>query len=135
MLACVTGQVGYVVSGMRFNKETRIEDTLSHTKTIVEPLACSRRQNIWLFSGLFPANTPHLVLLSEGETRRWDHIVFGQWSYFIAQLQQKVKQEEQLFRQWKANHEKQLMQVIRCMWLESCNAFFEGNDSRAKSSR
>lgn len=34
----LTGQVGYVVSGMRSTKEARVGDTLFHTKTIVEPL-------------------------------------------------------------------------------------------------
>lgn len=34
----LTGQVGYVVSGMRSTKEARIGDTLYHTKSIIEPL-------------------------------------------------------------------------------------------------
>lgn len=33
-----TGQVGYVVTGMRSTKEARIGDTLYHNRTIVEPL-------------------------------------------------------------------------------------------------
>lgn len=33
-----TGQVGYVVSGMRSTKEARIGDTLFHVKSTVEPL-------------------------------------------------------------------------------------------------
>ncbi|KAJ0535663.1 putative protein-synthesizing GTPase [Helianthus annuus] len=34
----LTGQVGYVVSGMRSTKEARVGDTLFHTRTTVEPL-------------------------------------------------------------------------------------------------
>lgn len=34
----LTGQVGYVVSGMRSTKEARVGDTLHHSKSIVEPL-------------------------------------------------------------------------------------------------
>lgn len=33
-----TGQVGYVVSGMRSTKEARIGDTLFHVRSVVEPL-------------------------------------------------------------------------------------------------
>ncbi|KAL6135668.1 hypothetical protein ACLB2K_067895 [Fragaria x ananassa] len=41
-----TGQVGYVVSGMRSTKEARIGDTLHHNKTIVQPLSGFKLQNI-----------------------------------------------------------------------------------------
>ncbi|KAL6960727.1 hypothetical protein U1Q18_038490 [Sarracenia purpurea var. burkii] len=34
----LTGQVGYVVSGMRSTKEARVGDTLFHSRSIVEPL-------------------------------------------------------------------------------------------------
>ena len=34
----LTGQVGYVVSGMRSTKEARIGDTLYHTRSTIEPL-------------------------------------------------------------------------------------------------
>lgn len=34
----LTGQVGYVVSGMRSTKEARVGDTLFHTRSVVEPL-------------------------------------------------------------------------------------------------
>ncbi|RVW71658.1 Translation factor GUF1-like, mitochondrial [Vitis vinifera] len=34
----LTGQVGYVVSGMRSTKEARVGDTLHHNKSIIEPL-------------------------------------------------------------------------------------------------
>ncbi|GKE87895.1 translation factor GUF1 homolog, mitochondrial [Tanacetum coccineum] len=52
----LTGQVGYVVSGMRSTKEARIGDTLSHTKTVVEPLAGFKEAKHMVFSGLFPAD-------------------------------------------------------------------------------
>lgn len=34
----LTGQVGYIVSGMRSTKEARVGDTLHHTRTVVQPL-------------------------------------------------------------------------------------------------
>lgn len=34
----LTGQVGYVVSGMRSTKEARVGDTLHHNRSVVEPL-------------------------------------------------------------------------------------------------
>lgn len=34
----LTGQVGYVVSGMRSTKEARVGDTLFHTRSAIEPL-------------------------------------------------------------------------------------------------
>lgn len=34
----LTGQVGYVVSGMRSTKEARVGDTLYHSRSVVEPL-------------------------------------------------------------------------------------------------
>ncbi|GKC44760.1 translation factor GUF1 homolog, mitochondrial isoform X1, partial [Tanacetum coccineum] len=52
----LTGQVGYIVSGMRSTKEARIGDTLSHTKTVVEPLAGFKEAKHMVFSGLFPAD-------------------------------------------------------------------------------
>lgn len=34
----LTGQVGFMVSGMRSTKEARIGDTLHHTRTVIQPL-------------------------------------------------------------------------------------------------
>ncbi|XP_050381503.1 translation factor GUF1 homolog, mitochondrial [Argentina anserina] len=51
-----TGQVGYVVSGMRSTKEARIGDTLHHNKTIVQPLSGFKPAKHMVFSGLYPAD-------------------------------------------------------------------------------
>ncbi|KAI5341019.1 hypothetical protein L3X38_020293 [Prunus dulcis] len=51
-----TGQVGYVVTGMRSTKEARIGDTLYHNRTIVEPLPGFKPAKHMVFSGLYPAD-------------------------------------------------------------------------------
>ncbi|GMH05138.1 hypothetical protein Nepgr_006978 [Nepenthes gracilis] len=51
-----SGQVGYVVSGMRSTKETRIGDTLYHTSTTVEALPGFKPAKHMVFSGLYPAD-------------------------------------------------------------------------------
>ncbi|CAN1248653.1 Translation factor GUF1 homolog, mitochondrial [Linum perenne] len=54
----LTGQVGYVVTGMRSTKEARIGDTLFHTKSILKPLpVCLSQLLIFLPSFLvsFPS--------------------------------------------------------------------------------
>ncbi|KAK9925117.1 hypothetical protein M0R45_033456 [Rubus argutus] len=51
-----TGQVGYVVSGMRSTKEARIGDTLHHSKSIVLPLSGFKPAKHMVFSGLYPAD-------------------------------------------------------------------------------
>ncbi|KAF3341578.1 translation factor GUF1 [Carex littledalei] len=51
-----TGQVGYVVSGMRSTKEARIGDTLFHVKSTVEPLPGFKPAKHMVFSGLYPAD-------------------------------------------------------------------------------
>ncbi|KAJ4973045.1 hypothetical protein NE237_006219 [Protea cynaroides] len=52
----LTGQVGYVVSGMRSTKEARVGDTLHHTRKVVEPLAGFKPAKHMVFSGLYPAD-------------------------------------------------------------------------------
>ncbi|XP_078432204.1 small GTP-binding protein [Wolffia australiana] len=51
-----TGQVGYVVSGMRSTKEARVGDTLHHAKSSVEPLRGFKPAKHMVFSGLYPAD-------------------------------------------------------------------------------
>ncbi|KAJ6793222.1 translation factor GUF1-like protein, mitochondrial isoform X2 [Iris pallida] len=51
-----TGQVGYVVSGMRSTKEARIGDTLHHAKSIVAPLPGFKPVKHMVFSGMYPAD-------------------------------------------------------------------------------
>ncbi|KAM7251460.1 hypothetical protein ACFE04_023343 [Oxalis oulophora] len=52
----LTGQVGYVVSGMRSTKEARIGDTLHHNKISVKPLPGFKPAKHMVFSGLYPAD-------------------------------------------------------------------------------
>uniref|UniRef100_A0A7C8ZGV1 Translation factor GUF1 homolog, mitochondrial n=1 Tax=Opuntia streptacantha TaxID=393608 RepID=A0A7C8ZGV1_OPUST len=51
-----TGQVGYVVSGMRSTKEARVGDTLHHVRSVVEPLPGFKPVKHMVFSGLYPAD-------------------------------------------------------------------------------
>ncbi|KAK1281809.1 hypothetical protein QJS10_CPB22g00898 [Acorus calamus] len=51
-----TGQVGYVVSGIRSTKEARVGDTLYHARSIVEPLPGFKPAKHMVFSGLYPAD-------------------------------------------------------------------------------
>ncbi|PNY09144.1 translation factor GUF1 chloroplastic-like, partial [Trifolium pratense] len=53
-----TGQVGYVISGMRSTKEARIGDTIYHTRSTVDvvPLPGFKPAKHMVFSGLFPAD-------------------------------------------------------------------------------
>ncbi|XP_057755250.1 translation factor GUF1 homolog, mitochondrial [Arachis stenosperma] len=52
----LTGQVGYVVSGMRSTKEARVGDTIYHTRNTVEPLPGFKPAKHMVFSGLYPAD-------------------------------------------------------------------------------
>lgn len=52
----LTGQVGYIVSGMRSTKEARVGDTLYHTRQTVDPLPGFKPAKHMVFSGLFPAD-------------------------------------------------------------------------------
>lgn len=51
-----TGQVGYVVSGMRSTKEARVGDTLYHTRSSIDPLPGFKPVKHMVFSGLYPAD-------------------------------------------------------------------------------
>ncbi|KAK7340510.1 hypothetical protein VNO77_21216 [Canavalia gladiata] len=52
----LTGQVGYVVSGMRSTKEARVGDTIYHSRSAVEPLPGFKPAKHMVFSGLYPAD-------------------------------------------------------------------------------
>ncbi|CAN6456027.1 unnamed protein product [Victoria cruziana] len=52
----LTGQVGYLVSGMRTTKEARVGDTLFHARSIVEPLPGFKPAKHMVFAGLYPAD-------------------------------------------------------------------------------
>ncbi|KAF7115436.1 hypothetical protein RHSIM_RhsimUnG0056000 [Rhododendron simsii] len=50
----LTGQVGYVVSGMRSTKETHVGDTLHQSWSIAEPLPGFKPVEHMVFSGVYP---------------------------------------------------------------------------------
>ncbi|XP_057541000.1 translation factor GUF1 homolog, mitochondrial isoform X2 [Amaranthus tricolor] len=52
----LTGQVGYMVSGMRSTKEARVGDTLFHVRSVVEPLPGFKPAKHMVFSGMYPAD-------------------------------------------------------------------------------
>lgn len=60
----LTGQVGYVVTGMRSTKEARVGDTLHHAKSIVVPLPGFKPAKHMVFSGLYPADGSDFDALS-----------------------------------------------------------------------
>ncbi|CAL5191225.1 unnamed protein product [Lathyrus oleraceus] len=61
-----TGQVGYVISGMRSTKEARIGDTIYHSRSAMdmEPLPGFKAAKHMVFSGLFPADGSDFELLN-----------------------------------------------------------------------
>ncbi|XP_031505444.1 translation factor GUF1 homolog, mitochondrial [Nymphaea colorata] len=52
----LTGQVGYLVSGMRTTKEARVGDTLFHARSVVQPLPGFKPAKHMVFAGLYPAD-------------------------------------------------------------------------------
>ncbi|KAI4339567.1 hypothetical protein MLD38_024495 [Melastoma candidum] len=52
----LTGQVGYIVSGMRSTKDARVGDTLHHTRSTVQALPGFKPAKHMVFSGLYPAD-------------------------------------------------------------------------------
>ncbi|KAL3624163.1 hypothetical protein CASFOL_032979 [Castilleja foliolosa] len=60
----LTGQVGYVVSGMRTTKEARVGDTLYHARSTVEPLPGFKPVKHMVFSGVYPADGSDFEALS-----------------------------------------------------------------------
>ncbi|KAG7548585.1 Transcription factor GTP-binding domain [Arabidopsis suecica] len=60
----LTGQVGYIVTGMRTTKEARIGDTIYRTKTTVEPLPGFKPVRHMVFSGVYPADGSDFEALS-----------------------------------------------------------------------
>ncbi|XP_073014009.1 translation factor GUF1 homolog, mitochondrial [Typha latifolia] len=64
-----TGQVGYVVSGMRSTREARVGDTLHRAKSIVNPLPGFKPAKHMVFSGLYPADGSDFDALSHAIER------------------------------------------------------------------
>jgi elongation factor 4 len=63
--ALYTGQVGYIIGGMRSTKEARVGDTLYHEGTQVEPLPGFKPAKPMVFAGLYPADGETLDRLTD----------------------------------------------------------------------
>jgi elongation factor 4 len=57
MPALYTGQVGFLISGMKTVREARVGDTLCHTSKIVEPLPGFKPAKSMVFAGIYPVDT------------------------------------------------------------------------------
>ncbi|CAM6084063.1 unnamed protein product [Calypogeia fissa] len=65
----LTGQVGYVVTGMRTTKEARVGDTLHHARLPVETLPGFRPAKHMVFAGIYPADGSDFDALSHAIER------------------------------------------------------------------
>ncbi|KAJ7520796.1 hypothetical protein O6H91_19G023300 [Diphasiastrum complanatum] len=65
----LTGQVGYIVTGMRSTQEARIGDTLHHIRTVVEPLPGFKPAKHMVFAGVYPADGSDYDALSHAIER------------------------------------------------------------------
>ncbi|KAH6559138.1 hypothetical protein KP509_1Z026100 [Ceratopteris richardii] len=61
----LTGQVGYIVTGMRSTNEARIGDTLYHVQTPVTPLPGFKPAKHMVFAGVYPADGSDFEALSQ----------------------------------------------------------------------
>nr|ATG71175.1 small GTP-binding protein [Microbiota decussata] len=52
----LTGQVGYIISGMRSTTEARVGDTLHHVRSVVQPLPGFKPAKHMVFAGVYPAD-------------------------------------------------------------------------------
>ena len=60
-----TGQVGFLISGMKTVKEARIGDTFYHTKKPVKPLPGFKPAKSMVFAGIYPVETSDYDLLRD----------------------------------------------------------------------
>jgi GTP-binding protein LepA len=60
-----SGQVGYVITGMKTVKEAHVGDTLYHKKNPVTPFPGFKRAKPVVFAGLFPVNSEEIEALQE----------------------------------------------------------------------
>lgn len=65
----LTGQVGYIVTGMRSTHEARIGDTLHHVHTAVKPLPGFKPAKHMVFAGVYPADGSDFEALSHAIDR------------------------------------------------------------------
>ncbi len=65
MPALFTGQVGYVITGMKTVKEARVGDTLCHTKSPVPALPGFKPAKSMVFAGIYPLDTTEFELVRD----------------------------------------------------------------------
>lgn len=65
MDALYAGQVGYIITGMKTIKEARIGDTITHTRTTVEPYPGFKPSKPMVFAGIFPVETSDFEFLAD----------------------------------------------------------------------
>ncbi|MBY0353771.1 translation elongation factor 4 [Candidatus Babeliales bacterium] len=65
MPALYTGQVGYLISGMKTVKEARIGDTFFHKKYPVTPLPGFKPAKSMVFAGIYPVETSEFELVRD----------------------------------------------------------------------
>ncbi|KAL8471540.1 hypothetical protein ACS0TY_028975 [Phlomoides rotata] len=65
----LTGQVGYIVTGMRSTKEARVGDTLHQARSTVQPLPGFKPVKHMVFSGVYPADGSDFEALSHAIER------------------------------------------------------------------
>lgn len=63
--ALYTGQVGYIIAGMKTVREARIGDTLFHTKQPVKPLPGFKPAKPMVFAGIYSVDTSDYDLLRD----------------------------------------------------------------------
>jgi len=63
--ALYTGQVGYLISGMKTVKEARVGDTFYHTKKPVIPLPGFKPAKPMVFAGIYPVDTSDFELVRD----------------------------------------------------------------------
>ena len=63
--ALYTGQVGYIIAGIKSVKESRIGDTFYHTHTPVEALPGFKPAKSMVFAGVYPVDTVDFDLLRD----------------------------------------------------------------------
>lgn len=61
--ALYSGQVGYIITGMKTIKEARVGDTISHKDKVVEPFPGFKPAKPMVFAGIFPVVSTEFPLL------------------------------------------------------------------------
>jgi translation factor GUF1, mitochondrial len=63
--ALYTGQVGFLIAGMKTVKEARVGDTLCHLGNAVEPLPGFKPAKSMVFAGIYPVDTSEFELIRD----------------------------------------------------------------------